>query len=61
MAMAVSATCAIIAVVQAVGFAPAIEYSWTPNLGVLLGVRVIPSGRNTTAAIAPVVAINFVR
>jgi hypothetical protein len=46
---------------EAFGFAPAIEYSWTPNLGVLLGVRVIPSGRNTTATIAPVLAINFVR
>jgi hypothetical protein len=42
------------------GFAPAIEYSWKPNLGVLLGARVIPPGHNTTASITPVVAINFV-
>jgi hypothetical protein len=42
------------------GFAPAIEYSWKPNLGVLLGARVIPPSHNTTASITPVVAINFV-
>jgi hypothetical protein len=42
------------------GFAPAIEYSWKPNLGVILGVRVIPAGHNTTQSITPAVAINFV-
>jgi len=46
---------------DAVGFAPAIEYSWKPNLGVLLGVRVIAAGRNAAATITPAVAINFVR
>lgn len=40
--------------------APAIEYSWKPNLGVLLGTRVIPALRNTHASITPAVAINFV-
>ena len=44
----------------AVGFAPAIEYSWKPNLGVLLGARVMPPSHNTHATITPVVAINFV-
>ncbi len=43
------------------GFAPAIEYSWTPTLGVILGVRVNPRGNNTTATITPAVAINIVR
>jgi len=45
---------------DALGFAPAIEYSWKPNLGVLLGARVIPSGHNTRASVTPAVAINFV-
>jgi hypothetical protein len=40
--------------------APAFEYSWTRSLGVLLGARFIPAGRNTTASITPAVAINFV-
>jgi hypothetical protein len=43
------------------GFAPAVEYSWKSNLGVLLGARVIPASHNTNATITPVVAINFVR
>jgi hypothetical protein len=42
-------------------FAPAIEYSWKPNLGVLLGARVIPAAHTTHATITPAVAINFVR
>ena len=41
-------------------FAPAIEYSWKPNLGVLLGTRVIPTSHNTNATVTPAVAINFV-
>ena len=45
---------------QAFGFAPAIEYSWKGNLGVIFGVRVIPAGRNTSATITPAVAINMV-
>lgn len=43
------------------GFAPAIEYSWTPRVGVILGARVIPRGHNTAATITPAVAINIVR
>jgi hypothetical protein len=42
-------------------FAPAIEYSWKPSLGVLLGTRVIPASHNTNATVTPAVAINFVR
>jgi hypothetical protein len=45
---------------DAFGIVPAIEYSWKPNLGVLLGVRAIAAGRNTPATITPAVAINFV-
>jgi hypothetical protein len=40
---------------------PAIEYSWKPKIGVLLGVRLIPAGRNTNETITPAIAINFVR
>ncbi|HEX8814666.1 MAG TPA: hypothetical protein VF753_04120 [Terriglobales bacterium] len=45
---------------QAFGLAPAIEYNWKRNLGVLLGVRVIPAGKNTSQTISPAIAINFV-
>jgi len=44
---------------ESFGLAPAIEYNWTANLGMLLGVRVI-AGRNTTSTVTPVLAINFV-
>lgn len=43
------------------GVAPAIEYSWTARLGVLLGARVVAAGRNTAATITPALAINYVR
>jgi hypothetical protein len=45
---------------DAFGLAPAIEYSWKRNLGVIFGTYVVPAGRNTAATITPVVAINFV-
>jgi hypothetical protein len=44
----------------ALGFAPAIEYSWKRNLGVIFGSYVIPACRNTAASITPVVAVNYV-
>jgi hypothetical protein len=43
----------------AFGFAPAIEYNWTPNLGVLLGTRVVAGGRTTPASVTPAVAFNI--
>lgn len=45
---------------DAFGLAPAIEYNFNRSLGVLLGTRVIPAGRNTSATITPAIAINFV-
>ncbi len=45
---------------EAFALAPAVEYSWKPNLGVLLGTRVIPPSHNTNATVTPAVAINFV-
>ena len=42
------------------GFAPAIEYNWNPRVGLLLGVRIIEIGRNTTASVTPAIALNMV-
>ncbi|MDE2154928.1 MAG: transporter [Xanthomonadaceae bacterium] len=44
---------------EAFGFAPAIEYSWNANLGMLFGTRLI-TGPHTTTTITPAVAINYV-
>jgi hypothetical protein len=41
-------------------FAPAIEFSWKHNIGVLVGVRVIAAGRNTPFTITPAIAVNIV-
>jgi len=46
---------------DAFAIAPAVEYSWSPNVGVLLALRVIPQGHNTTRSIMPAIAINIVR
>jgi hypothetical protein len=45
----------------AFGFAPAVEYSWTSHLGLLVGVRVIPARGNTPSSITPALAINYFR
>ena len=45
---------------DAYGYAPAVEYSWTPNLGVLLGARVIVGGHNATRSLTPAIAVNYV-
>ncbi|MES2256782.1 MAG: transporter [Pseudomonadota bacterium] len=45
---------------DSLGFAPAVEFSWTPNIGVLAGVRIIPKGHHTPASVTPAVAINYV-
>ncbi|HEY9134127.1 MAG TPA: transporter [Dyella sp.] len=44
----------------AYGLAPAIEYNWSSNMGVLLGTRVIFGGHRTTTTITPAVALNMV-
>jgi len=41
-------------------FAPAIEYNFRSNFGVIVGTRVIPASHNTNPTITPVLAINFV-
>lgn len=45
----------------AFAFAPAFEYNWHSNWGVILGTRLIPRGLNTPASVTPVVAINVVQ
>ncbi len=45
---------------DALSFAPAVEYNWSSNLGVIVGARLVPAGHNTTASVTPVVAINMV-
>jgi hypothetical protein len=41
-----------------VGFAPAVEYNWSPSAGALLGVWIIPKGRNAPASVTPAIAIS---
>jgi hypothetical protein len=45
---------------ETIAFAPAIEYSWKPTIGVLVGVRIIALGHNASPSITPAVALNFV-
>jgi hypothetical protein len=45
---------------RSLGFAPAIEYNWSPKFGVIAGARLIPIGNNTGVSITPVAAINMV-
>lgn len=40
--------------------APAVEYNWSARMGVIAGARVMVLGRNATATITPVAAINMV-
>lgn len=42
------------------GLAPAIEYNWTGNVGVIIGARWVAAGRNVGATFTPVAAINLV-
>ena len=41
-------------------FAPALEFNWNANLGVIVGARVVGLGRNAAQTIAGVVALNMV-
>ena len=45
---------------DAVGYAPAIEYNWSPNIGVLFGVRVVAGGNNVQRSVTPAIALNYV-
>lgn len=41
-------------------FAPAIEYSWKPTIGVLFGTRFILGNEHTTSSVTPAIAVNIV-
>ena len=41
-----------------IGFSPAVEYNWSPSTGALLGVWIIPKGRNSPASVTPAIAIS---
>lgn len=41
-------------------FAPAIEYNWRPDMGVLVGLRAIPAGPGTAPSLTPAMALNMV-
>jgi hypothetical protein len=42
-----------------IGFAPAVEYNWNGSVGILIGVRIFDIGRNVTATVTPVIAVNL--
>jgi len=42
------------------GFAPAVEYNWTGAMGIIAGAKVSAAGRNASAQVVPVAAINMV-
>lgn len=42
------------------GIAPALEYSWSPNWGVLLGTRILMAGHNRPFSVTPAIALNLV-
>lgn len=45
---------------QSLAFAPAVEYNMSSRVGVLLGVRFIEIGHNTTHSVSPALAVNMV-
>jgi hypothetical protein len=45
---------------ESLGFAPAVEYNWSSNVGVIFGAKLVTAGHNTDAVVIPVVAINVV-
>ncbi|MDE2050394.1 MAG: transporter [Gammaproteobacteria bacterium] len=40
--------------------APAVEYNWSATMGVIAGARIAAMGRNVTATVTPVAAVNMV-
>jgi hypothetical protein len=45
---------------QVFGLAPAIEYNFNSRVGVILGMRLFPAGKNAADTITPVTAVNIV-
>jgi hypothetical protein len=45
---------------RSLSLAPAIEYNWSATVGFIIGVKLTPSGRDTSAPVIPVMALNLV-
>jgi hypothetical protein len=45
---------------SSLGLAPAVEYNFTSQIGVIFGAKLLAAGRNTGDAVIPVTAINVV-
>lgn len=58
--VAPTAVQALFPVSVSVSLIPAIEYNWRSTRGIIVGAEVVAAGRNTTALVIPVVAVNFV-
>jgi len=43
---------------RSIGFAPAVEYNWSPSTGALFGVWIVPKGHNAPASVTPAIAIS---
>jgi hypothetical protein len=39
--------------------APAVEYNWNGNVGLIVGARIPVGGRNTSAGVTPIAALNY--
>ena len=46
---------------DSLGRAPAIEYNFNSKVGVIVGVRLFPAGRNIAATITAAIALNIVQ
>jgi len=46
---------------KALILAPAVEYNFNSQVGVIVGARIVPAGRNVTASVTPAIAVNYVR
>jgi len=42
------------------GYSPAIEYNWSPNAGIIAGVRVFAPAHHARASVTPAIAFNYV-
>ena len=45
---------------DSLSFAPAVEYNWSATVGFIMGVKLSATGRNTSAPVIPVMAVNLV-
>jgi hypothetical protein len=46
--------------IRQMALAPGLEYSWSPNFGVLFAARVITNGHNVRSSVTPAIAFNAV-